>query len=39
MAPYMRKRLDLSRQVFVTLVGFWEVDAVDVPQQYYEVNP
>lgn len=37
MTPYMRFHPDLSRQVFLTLVGYWELDVVEVPQQYYDV--
>lgn len=39
MTPYMRYHPDLSRQIFLTLVGFWELDVVEVPQQYYEACP
>ena len=38
MTPYMRFHPDLSNSVFVTLVGFWELDVEQVPQEYYDVR-
>ena len=38
MTPYMRYHPDLSGSVFVTLVGFWELNVEQVPQEYYNVR-
>ena len=38
MTPYMQYHPDLSGMVFLTLVGFWELDVTQVPQDYYDVR-
>ncbi len=38
MTPYLDGHDDLSAAVFVSLVGFWELDKDEVPPEYFEVH-
>ena len=37
MTPYLDAHNDLSSAVFVSLVGFWELEKDAVPPEYFEV--
>ncbi len=37
MTPYLDGHDDLSAAVFISLVGFWELDKDEVPPEYFEV--
>ena len=38
MTPYLDSHDDLSAAVFVSLVGFWELERDEVPPEYFEVR-
>ena len=37
MTPYLDGYDDLSSAVFISLVGFWELEKDEVPPEYFEV--